>query len=100
VLLPDALTALLRQRIGFRGVVMSDDLVAAGTTNHADVGATAVGALRAGVDLLYVPDGASTRERAYKAVTAAWSHGQISTARLRASAERVIALKRTYHVLH
>ena len=31
---------------------------------------------------------------------AAWSHGQISKARLRASAERVIALKRTYHVLH
>src|SRR5919198_122902 len=100
VLLPEALTGLLRQRMGFRGVVMSDDLLAASTTNHADVGATAVGALRAGVDLLYLPGGASTQERAYEAVMAAWSHGEISTARLRASAERVIALKRTYHVLH
>jgi beta-glucosidase-like glycosyl hydrolase len=79
---------------------MSDDLVAASTTNHADVGATAVGALRASVDLLDVPGGASTQERTYDAVMSAWSHGQISAAHLRASAERVIALKRTYHVLH
>jgi hypothetical protein len=48
----------------------------------------------------YVPGGASTRERAYDAVMAAWSHGQISKARLRASAERGIAFKQTYHVLH
>jgi hypothetical protein len=47
-----------------------------------------------------VPGGASEQERAYNAVMAAWSHGQIYTARLRALGERVIALKRTYHVLH
>jgi beta-N-acetylhexosaminidase len=52
VLLPQALTGLLRQRMGFRGVVMSDDLLAASTTNHADVGAAAVRALLAGADLL------------------------------------------------
>jgi beta-glucosidase-like glycosyl hydrolase len=59
-----------------------------------------VGALRAGADLLYVPGGASVQRRAYAAVLDAWRRGELSTARLRASAERVIALKRTYRILH
>ena len=100
VLLPEALTELLRQRMGFRGVVMSDDLLAASTTNHTDVGATAVAALRAGADLLYVPGGPRAQDRAYNAVLAAWRHGEISTARLRASAARVLALKRAYRIVH
>jgi beta-N-acetylhexosaminidase len=100
VLLPEAVTGLLRQRMGFRGVVMSDDLLAASTTNHTDVGATSVGALRAGADLLYVPGGPRTQNRAYAAVLGAWRRGTISTARLRASAARVLALKRAYRILH
>jgi len=100
VLLPEALTELLRQRMGLRGVVMSDDLLAASTTNHTDVGATAVAALRAGADVLYVPGGPRAQDRAYNAVLAAWRHGEISTARLRASAARVLALKRAYRIVH
>jgi hypothetical protein len=33
-------------------------------------------------------------------VLGAWRHGTISTARLRASAARVLALKRAYRILH
>ena len=42
VLLPEAVDGLLRGRLGYRGVVMSDDLLAAGATMHTDIGPTAV----------------------------------------------------------
>jgi beta-N-acetylhexosaminidase len=99
VLLPQALDGLLRRNLGFRGVVMSDDLVPASITNHTDLGSTAVAALRAGADLLYVP-GAGAQDRAYAAVLSAWQHGQVSTAQLRAAATRVLALKRSFGILH
>jgi beta-N-acetylhexosaminidase len=100
VLLPDAVNGLLRKRMGFRGVVMSDDLLAASATNQTDIGRTAVDAVRAGADLLYVPGSPQTQEQAYAAVLSAWQHGQLSTALLRQSVERVIALKQQYGLIH
>jgi beta-N-acetylhexosaminidase len=99
VLLPQAVRGLLRDRMGYRGVVMSDDLLGASATNHTDVGKTAVDALRAGADLLYVPGGPHGQQQAYAAVLDAWRHGEISTARLQESVARVIALKRAYGLL-
>jgi beta-N-acetylhexosaminidase len=99
VLLPEAVNGLLRHRLGFRGVVMSDDLTPASITNHTAIGSTAVAALRAGADLLYVPS-TGAEDRAYAAVMSAWQHGQVSTAQLRQAATRVLALKRAYGILH
>ncbi|HEX3317436.1 MAG TPA: glycoside hydrolase family 3 N-terminal domain-containing protein [Solirubrobacteraceae bacterium] len=99
VLLPQAINALLRRSLGFRGVVMSDDLTSASITNHTDVGSTAVAALHAGADLLYLP-GTGAQNRAYAAVLSAWQHGQVSTALLRQAATPVLALKRAYGLLH
>jgi beta-N-acetylhexosaminidase len=73
--------------------------LAAGATMHTDVGPTAVQALKAGADLLYVPGAPPAQERAYRAVLSAWQPGEISTARLRASARRVLTLKRAYGLL-
>jgi len=46
-----------------------------------------------------VPGAPPAQERAYRAVLSAWQHGEISTARLRASAQRMLALKRAYGLL-
>jgi beta-N-acetylhexosaminidase len=99
VLLPEAMRGLLRERMGYRGVVMSDDLLATSATNHTDVGKTAVDALRAGADLLYVPGAPKDQQQAYAAVLDAWRHGEISTARLQESVARIVALKRAYGLL-
>jgi beta-N-acetylhexosaminidase len=100
VLLPQAVDGLLRKRMGYRGVVMSDDLLATSATNQTAVGRTAVDAVKAGADLLYVPGGPRPQQQAYAAVLDAWRHGQISTARLQQSVARVIALKRAYGLMH
>jgi beta-N-acetylhexosaminidase len=53
----------------------------------------AVDALRAGIDLLYVPD-PSQQRRVYDAVVAAARSGRIPAARLQEAAARVLELKR------
>jgi beta-glucosidase-like glycosyl hydrolase len=50
---PPMLDGLLRTRLGFRGVVVTDALLMAGA---GDLARTAVGAIRAGVDLLLYPE--------------------------------------------
>jgi beta-N-acetylhexosaminidase len=99
VLLPDVVDGLLRHGLGYKGVVMTDDLVSAAPVLGQSIGRSAVEAVRAGSDLLYVSGDAGDQERAYRAVLTAVRRGTISRARLRASVDRVLALKRRYGLL-
>ena len=69
-LLPDAVDEL-RDRLGFQGAIVSADLVATTATTGGSVGAAAIDALQAGVDLLVVPGGRAQQDEAYRAVVAA-----------------------------
>jgi beta-N-acetylhexosaminidase len=99
VLLPDVVTGLLRHDLGFRGVVMTDDLSSTAPVLGQSIGRSAVEAVQAGADLLYVSGDSGDQERAYRAVLAAVRRGAISRQRLRQSVARVLALKRRYGVL-
>ncbi len=99
VLLPEVVGGLLRRDLGFHGVVMTDDLVSTAPVLGQGVGATAVSALEAGADLLYVSGGGADQKSAYRAVMRAVRSGRVSRARLRLSVLRVLALKRRYGLL-
>jgi beta-N-acetylhexosaminidase len=99
VLLPDVVGGLLRRQLGFKGVVMTDDLVSTAPVLGQSVARSAVEALEAGADLLYVSGGTPQQEQAYRAVLAAVRRGTISRRRLQVSVERVLALKRGYGLL-
>jgi beta-N-acetylhexosaminidase len=99
VLLPEVVSGLLRGELGFKGVAMTDDLVSTAPVLGQTVARSAVEALAAGADLLYISDGPAEQERAYRAVLAAVRHGKISRERLRTSVERVLALKRRFGLL-
>ena len=96
--LPEVVGGLLRRELGFRGVVMTDDLADTALVTGENVGSAAVAALRAGSDLLYV-SGGPAQERAYRAVLAAVRKGTISRERLRISVTRVLTLKQRYGLL-
>lgn len=82
-------TGLLRERLAFEGVVISDAMEAAALGARR---AAAVGALRAGVDvLLYTNERSSAA--GYEEVLAAVGAGTLRLATLRTSAARVAALK-------
>jgi beta-N-acetylhexosaminidase len=97
-LLPQAVS-LLRQGLGYPGVVMSDDLDATIQPTSSDPGTVAVQALRAGDDLLYITGPPSESQAAYTAVlTAARSNSAVRIL-VHNSVLRVLTLKARYGVL-
>jgi beta-N-acetylhexosaminidase len=82
-------TGLLRGRLGFDGVVISDWLGAPGPSSRADVAANAVAA---GVDVLLYTSEASGKA-AFEQLLAAVRAGEVPTAQLRAAYDRITGLK-------
>ncbi len=89
---PAIVTGLLKQDLGFKGIVVTDALDMAGLTRlyATDSGRAAVDAFKAGSDLLLIPAdlGAS-----YQAVLAAVRRGEISPERLDASVLKILKAK-------
>ncbi|HEV2771058.1 MAG TPA: glycoside hydrolase family 3 N-terminal domain-containing protein [Solirubrobacteraceae bacterium] len=85
---------LARKEVGFRGPVVSADLVATTAVGGGDVGSVAVQALQAGCDVLFVPGGQAEQEAAYRAVVRAVRTGKVSADRVRQALERARTLRR------
>jgi beta-glucosidase len=79
------LTGLLRQELGFGGLVVTDALVMEAIAGHYGAGEAAVLALEAGADLVLMPADARA---AIAAIAAAVQTGRLSRGQLEASAER------------
>lgn len=84
------LTGLLREQLGFGGVIVTDALTMQGAQQTFDLDRVAVEALRAGADLLLMP---ADLGGAYRAVLAAVQGGEIPEERIDASVMRILALK-------
>ncbi|HWF72401.1 MAG TPA: glycoside hydrolase family 3 N-terminal domain-containing protein [Solirubrobacteraceae bacterium] len=97
-LVPQAVQ-LLRNRLGFGGVIMTDDLDAALLATGASAGQAAVSALGAGDDLLYITGSPAEQLSAYHAVLSAVQSGHISRARIRDALLRDLTLKAHYGLI-
>ena len=86
-------TNLLRGRLGFRGVTITDSLDGAAHARGTPVSALAVRAARAGTDLVLVTGSEPSSQAAYRALLAAAGSGRIDRAGLLASYRRILALK-------
>jgi len=84
-----SITGLLRERLGFQGVAVSDDLEMKAI---ADPEAAAVAAVRAGVDVLLVCHHAAVQHRVLDALVAAARKGHVSEERLREAHARIDVL--------
>ncbi|MGW3342756.1 beta-N-acetylhexosaminidase [Nonomuraea rubra] len=84
------LTGLLREKLGFKGVISTDALNMAGVRKKYNDGEIAVRAVLAGADLLLMPN---DLPKAYDAVLAAVKSGRISKERLDQSVTRLLTLK-------
>ncbi|GAA1435875.1 glycoside hydrolase family 3 protein [Mycobacterium cookii] len=82
-------TGLLREDLGFAGLVVTDSLAMAAVTRGRDPGRTAVQALRAGSDVLLMPPSPAA---ARAAVVRAVRSGELTRRRLERSAARQVAL--------
>lgn len=84
---------LLRDRLGYQGVVMTDDLDATVDPTNQTPAAVAVQALKAGDDLLYISGPVSEHVAAYDGVLAAAQRSAAVRAEVHAALLRVLTLK-------
>ena len=87
------MTTLLRDQLGFSGVILSDDLEMNAIAEHSSMGEAAVRSIQAGVDLILICHQQPRQAEAIEAIEQAVARGDISTARLQASVDRISALK-------
>ena len=88
--------SMLREDLGFEGVVVTDDLAMAGVSGGGTPERAAVEAVKAGADLLIVSSPPQQQADAYDAVVAAVESGEIPEEKVRASVERLLSVKETY----
>jgi len=92
----DVLTVLLRDRLGFEGVIVSDDLEMKGVADHFEVEEMVSLGLAAGVDLFLVCKDQDKLERAIAAAEKAVVDGEVSRARVEAALARVTRMKERF----
>ncbi|MGH7334420.1 MAG: beta-N-acetylhexosaminidase [Candidatus Rokuibacteriota bacterium] len=83
----------LRGEVGFRGVIVSDDLEMGAVTENCPIGQAAVRAAGAGHDLLLVCHTEAAQRAAATSLAEAYRSGTLPRGELEASAERVRALR-------
>ena len=83
-------TALLRGELGFDGLVITDSLAMEGVKEGRTGAQTALAALRAGCDVLLMPE---DLPEAYRAVLSAVQSGEVPESRLDESVRRILTYK-------
>jgi beta-N-acetylhexosaminidase len=86
----DVVQGILRDRLGFTGVAMTDSCGMGAITSFGDAGEIAVGAIQAGEDMVLGP---ADFNQAYEAVLDAVSAGTIGEERVDESVRRIVTAK-------
>jgi beta-N-acetylhexosaminidase len=97
--LSPATMRLLREELGFGGVIVTDDLAMEGAKRAGTPAQAAIEAVKAGADLLLISGPAEEQVAAYDAVVAAAESGEIPREQIGASIERIRSVKDRYPLL-
>lgn len=93
---PKILTRLLRQRLGFEGLIMTDDMEMKAIDDQYEIGNAAVLAIQAGADLILVSATFKMQQRVYGAIRQAVQQKVISPMRIDNSVRRILYYKSAY----
>src|ERR1700716_358655 len=90
---PGIVTNLLRQELGYKHLVVTDDLEMGAIAKHTEIEDAVVRAFLAGEDMLLICATPATIRRGYRALLKAARSGAVSEKRIQASLKRVAATK-------
>jgi beta-N-acetylhexosaminidase len=96
---PILIDQVLRQQLGYQGVVITDGLYMKAISQHWSLPQAAVLAVQAGNDILLGPYNTQGVQSVLDALHAAITNGQITKARIDLSVERILALKIKYGMI-
>lgn len=91
-------TSLLREEMGFKGVILTDDLTMGAVVDEYSLGQAGVLAVKAGCDILTVCHGYDNANEVMDAVVNAVNNGEIDETRIDESVKRILQLKKNYNV--
>lgn len=93
---------LLRSSSGFNyhGLVITDDLSKKAVADNPGVAPSAVQAIKAGADIIFIRSGFSAEKSAYQAVIKAVRNGEISEEQINTSLKRILQAKFKYCLLN
>ncbi|MEK3734738.1 beta-N-acetylhexosaminidase [Paenibacillus sp. FSL M8-0334] len=94
------ITGLLREELGFTGVVITDDLTMGAVAATADIGEAAVASIEAGSNIVMVGHDYAQEEAVIKALQQAVESGRISEQMLDDRVLATLALKQKYNLDH
>jgi beta-N-acetylhexosaminidase len=92
------ITGLLREELGFNGVVITDDMTMGAITGHFDIGQAAVQSVNAGADIMLVAHDYTKATAVLNALKQAAANGDLPQATIARSVYRILALKEKYHL--
>jgi len=95
---PTVLTGLLREELGYDGLVITDDLEMGAVENEKTVAEAAILAFNAGADLLLIGKAHDKVRETIDALEAARSAGRIETARVGQARQRIDRVRRAFPV--
>lgn len=90
---PAVMTGLLRNELGFRGVVITDDLEMGAIKNHTDLASLGVQMILAGGDIALVCHNYDSQQIVYNSILDAVKRGEISEERINESVRRILRMK-------
>lgn len=94
---PAVVKGLLREKMGFSGLVVTDDMEMGGLTKIVSYEAMGVKAVEAGVDIMLVCQKKENQDKVYQGLVNAVKAGKISETRINESVRRILIAKQAYH---
>lgn len=87
------MTDLLRNELGYKGIIITDDMEMGAVANHNDFRSIGVKAVKAGVDIVLVCHEYQHQQEVYLGLLDAVNSGEISQERIDESVKRIIKVK-------
>jgi beta-N-acetylhexosaminidase len=92
------ITNMLREKLNFKGVVITDDMTMGAITENYELAAAAVQSVKAGSDIILVAHKYENATAAMKFLKAAVQSGEITEQRIEQSVYRILTLKKKYNL--
>ncbi|WP_281975233.1 beta-N-acetylhexosaminidase [Halobacillus litoralis] len=92
------ISGLLREQLGYEGIVITDDMTMKAVTNNFSLDEASVDSVKAGSDIILVAHDYNKVEAVINALTASVERGEISEERINQSVERILKLKNQYQL--
>lgn len=87
------MTDLLRNELGYKGIIITDDMEMGAVANHNDFRSIGIKAVKAGVDIVLVCHEYQHQQEVYLGLLDAVNSGEISQERIDESVKRIIKVK-------